>query len=1228
MSTVQLTPSQQSALDLQRHTAIIANAGSGKTRVLVERYLKILESDHDLHPRNIAAITFTDASARDLKKKITEAVLQRLNDSTGEEGKRLLEIRQQLPGAAISTIHSFCIQLLRTYPVEANVDASFTILASPEDQLLREECVQSTFYRILKSAYANEHSAEAKLLPAFRLFGRRRIASLIHSFLLSRFRVKNLIDSFYKNDNAAILSFWNEQIDSVIQHEILPTIDISFFTRLLDEKTKMGIKRQEAEEAVEIYSTARSDFDKLRGYAQLIDAFYTDKIVLNGNLFYPETKEKYNDEAEAAAAPYVKYKNFTNSTIELHDQANADELYLEYCRQLLEIYERSVHYYSEQKIHYSFLDYDDVIEKAMQLVQDPDVSPELVRRYAHILIDEYQDTDAAQYEIVRALTGKFQEENRLTIVGDPKQSIYSFRNADLDLYFKTNLEISSAHEDNKPVILSETFRMLAHPLAFINRVSEHLFPNDPAHGSEYTFTPLVEGRNNEKTGTVEFILPPKDDKPLAHFIEENSDDEEEIDYDPVSASEVELIARKIQQIIADPSGEYRIPKGEKLEPARYNDIAILLRSRTHQSELESALRAKDIPFVTYGGTGFYSQPEIIDITNYLRFLVNPNDDIALAGVLRSPYFAFSDVDLYRLVQERSSISNLWQKLTPSIDSSEYFLPAYNQLSENLQLVGRVSTQFLLQKIIRESGILGILQSLPDREQKIANLEKFQRFALATGSEGYSGTFDFIERISLLMERDEAEAQAEPQSDLNAVHIMTIHNAKGLEFPIVFLPYLHSRLRVYDARKVWNTLDKELGIGIGLPDQTFKQPIVELIKLRRNDKDDDEEKRIFYVAMTRARDHLVLSASHQNNYTKTRMGWVLESLGEDPQKYQPPAFIPLTTEIDRYRIDEPITTTSVQFHIPVYKDIPEVKEVKSTDDTAKAKVHFLLKDIEPSETIGRYSPSQLLTFLECETKYYLRYQLGLPEESRLPYFNEADILAENVQGSLFGQILHKVLERADQFFFGDVYDEKLLDDVFHSVANEVHLTESERAAYHKRLLPDMQNIFTSPIGRQALQAKSYHTELSLRAKLSGGQILSGIIDRLYCDESGLWNILDYKTDTRENKEKKKRYEFQMKFYAYLVSLMYSQDRVNTHVLYTHSGNTISFNFTKKHFSEIGAQLQSLVAKIKLQKKMSSLDEPARNLSHCPECSYFDQAGNICIAGAGNAPIALQTELFFS
>ncbi len=1230
-----LTPAQLSALNLSSHTAIIANAGSGKTRVLVERYLKILEDNPELHPRNVVAITFTDSSARDLKKKITEALNERLkNNESNKKLERLLEIKRQLGNAYISTIHSFCIQLLRTYSVEANVDASFTILASPEDQLLREECVRSEFYDILKNGYEDRNSSEAHLLPVFRLFGRRRITSLAHSFLNARFRVNELISHLYSKSDEHILKLWNESIYEVINYQILDKVDVSFFDRLLSAKVSKSAGRQRASDALIAFGFAESTGEKVKAYQELIAAFFTKEFKIREILLTKDSKEDIKDAADLLIQPYIKYSSLINAYIESLNSPDKLKMYLDYSRQLLNIYKRVLNNYTEQKINYSFLDYDDVIEYALRLVQIPEIQTELIKRFPHILIDEYQDTDAAQYAIARDLTGSFRNENRLTVVGDPKQSIYSFRNADIELYYNTINQISAAQIDSEPIVLAESFRMLSHPLAFINKTFKDIFISDSAQQSVYEYSHLIEGRNESKGGSVELLLP------VASADERSNDADETADSngEGISTSEVKIIALKIRSIIANSTKKYSLIEKKDSESITrspgYNDIAILLRSRSHQSEIESELRKNNIPFVTYGGRGFYSRAEIIDITNYLRFLINSNDDIALAGVLRSPYFGLSDVDLYRLAPERDSVSNLWQRLSLyiSCQKDKHIYRAHKQLSENLQLVGRVSTQFLLQKILTESGILGTIQSLPDGSQKRANIEKYQRFALTFGKEGYSGTYDFIERITLLMERDEMEAQAEPQKDINAVHLMTIHNAKGLEFPIVFLPYLHTTLLRGDARRIWNTLDKKLGIGVDLPEQTKNQPIVELIKIQGKEKEIEEEKRIFYVGMTRARDHLILSASPKKNYKNTRIGWVLNSLGcNDATSINS---IDLQSTITRYRTinDLPQTyTDSIEFQIPILRSITEIglstEPIKPEVEVLNT-YEFQLGNVEPSVSIGRYSPSQLLTFLECPTKYYLRYQLGLPEDIKLPFYNEADVMAENVQGTVFGQILHGLLEKSFAYIINGVLDNTLLYEIFNVVCNDLHISNSERNSFSERAISDISNVYSSTLGKQALNAKQYYTELALRSKLQSGQMLSGIIDRLFLDEEEIWNILDYKTDIRENVQKNQRYEFQLQFYAYLVSLLYAQKIVKAHIIYTLSGNTLSFIFKENDFSAIGKRLEVLVSDIRSQKIIKSLAEIEHNLSHCPECAYFDLSENLCIAGTGNETIQLQKELFFT
>ncbi|MEI8134943.1 MAG: UvrD-helicase domain-containing protein [bacterium] len=1215
-----LTPSQEKALDLTKHSAVVANAGSGKTHVLVERYLKILSSDKNIHPRNIAAITFTDASARDLRQKISATIQKRLDEASEQaDREHLLDLQRRLSGANISTIHAFCIQLLKTYPGEANVDASFAILPNPEDQLLREQCIQSTLYRILQTAYDEPESATAQLLPILRLLGRSKVTSLIHTFLNARLRTKNLIQSLYALPDDEILGCWDEYILEFLQNQIRGDVDLLFFRDLLTHTTANANNKTKAEEAILSFNSSNTPLELIKAYKALKETFFTQKSELRRNLFKDdEVNVAHQNQVQSFLSKYKQLENILY--VVTSDDRPDPKIYLAYTRQLLRIHETALDEYTAQKNNYSVLDHDDVIERTLALVKIPEVRSELNNRFSHILIDEYQDTDASQYEIAKALSGDLKTNTILTVVGDPKQAIYSFRNADIELYRKTVEEIIATDPAHNPIPLSETFRMLPQVLSFINIVSEKLFTNTGAK-SDIEFTSLIEARPDSVEGSVEIMIPTTEvsDSESAGESEENKSSKLDLSF------EVEMIARKIGAIIGSQLERYQVLEKNVSRSVEYRDIAILLRERTHQSEIESALRRNNIPFIIYSGRGFYSQPEILDLLNYLRFLINTKDDLALAATLRSPYFTLNDLDLYRLAPEPGSVTSLWQRLSLNYgdDETGVLVHAYRRLSEDLQLVGRINTPQLLQRIIHDSGMMGILSAQSGSEQKIANIEKFTRLARGFGSEGYSGTFDFVERMSILSERDDMEAQAEQKQSGNSVHLMTIHNAKGLEFPIVFLPYLHNKQVSPRADSVSVILDKELGVGLKLPNQDPNHAVFELIKIRNKQTELAEAKRLFYVAMTRARDHLILSASNIKDYSKSKLGWVLDPLSTNTISAEVPNEIIYPTTITRYSEAGGYVSSTIDVVIPVIRELEALplqvhKDIESEGDTEQ---QFLLRDIAPSESVGRYSPSQILTYLECPTKYFLRYQLGLPEESRLPYFNEADVQAEHVHGSVFGQLLHKLMERASQFYSEGIFDKSAFDVLFAETYQAMHLPKSLEVEYKRKILEDTSTILRSPVAIKSLQATHAQTEFPLRSKLASGQILSGIIDRLFKDDDGIWNILDYKTDRFENIGKKKRYEFQMKFYAYLVGAQHNSPTVKAHILYTHTGKSIEFIFEKKDFLEMESQLKKLVSEILDLKGASSLGEIKRELSHCSECPYFETEEQMCYAGLGDPSLKL-------
>ena len=387
------------------------------------------------------------------------------------------------------------------------------------------------------------------------------------------------------------------------------------------------------------------------------------------------------------------------------------------------------------------------------------------------------------------------------------------------------------------------------------------------------YSDLIHGRDTTLEGRVEWICPCADAEDRFPNASNSESGDEPLRDSPdnreerANYEEVNLIARRIRSIVLDP--EYEVEDKAAPRRARYEDIAILLRSRTHLSLLERALREANVPYGVAKGTGFYVQPEILNILSYVTFLTNPANDIALAAILRAPYFALSDVELFQVAHHESFRRRRTQTRWSFWDQFQDYgahsgLPhlehALSQLRENLALAGRTSAAQLVEKIYSETGIMAALVADPQSAQRIANLDKFLALARTTDASGFNGLIDFVERMQYLKESDERESQAELPDAIGLVRIMTVHEAKGLKFPIVILPFLQKKFRF----EYTHLLDKELGLQITLPDGRDSSIVSTVISLRAKHAVIAEEKRIFYVAATRARDHLILSSTISEN----------------------------------------------------------------------------------------------------------------------------------------------------------------------------------------------------------------------------------------------------------------------------------------------------------------------------------------------------------------------------
>ncbi|HEY6171203.1 MAG TPA: 3'-5' exonuclease [Candidatus Kapabacteria bacterium] len=875
-------------------------------------------------------------------------------------------------------------------------------------------------------------------------------------------------------------------------------------------------------------------------------------------------------------------------------------------RILLELFRDALDLYTQKKEHYSILDFDDMLWKTNELLERPEIRVELSSRYRFILVDEYQDTDDLQFEIIRSLTANFTANNRLIIVGDPKQSIYGFRNANITLFNKTTDEI--ADSTKLPAIeLKESFRMLAHPMTFINKLFSRVFASGKG---EIAYNELILARTETAKGTVEILIKNTDSSARPSEDEESEEDIEE-------GGEPESVAAKILQIVKSES-DYKVYEREQERDVTYHDIGVLLRSRTHLEKIESAFRAHNIPYVTYGGRGFYTSQEIKDIINYLAFLVNPSDDVALFGILRSPYFNISDRDLFLVSASTAKPKSLsfwsrFQSFATTNDAPYLLKRAYEQLHPNLELVGKLTSTNLIEKIYTETMIFGIYELYPESEQKLANLRKFSDLSMLFHSSGFQSTFDFLERIMLLSEREEEEALAKSLTHANAVHIMTIHGSKGLEFPVVFLPFLQRRISSGDGRKDSVKLERGVGISINDPETESSSPLAEYISLKSNEHGLEEEKRIFYVGATRARDHLILSATVKkesipnNSYLK----WISDSFGTDFTKD-----IAFTELLKRYNSSSQRTSEQVEnVIVPVVSDIQivETPTIETIERVAvqPSLVHTI--EIPYEEGMTRYSPSQLLVYKECPTKYHLRFNLGIPEDPRLSFNFDAADSAEMLRGTVVGQLVHGVLQYIDTIAPSGILDEALFTSHLHSSIEGLGMeVESSLQRYSEKIHSHVSTFVDSEFGKKLLSASPYFTEYALRAKLSQMQMLSGVIDRLYQDTDG-WHILDYKTDRLINSPAKdERYRFQLKFYAYLINKLIDVDTdIHAHLFYTNYGVTKDFAFTPLDLADIELNLTETVSRILTDKHATSLEMITKNRDHCKECAYYNEQKNLCL-----------------
>jgi ATP-dependent helicase/nuclease subunit A len=843
-----LTPQQNAAVTRREVSVVLSSgAGCGKTHVLTERYLSHLREGAEVG--QIVAITFTDRAARQMRERIRRAVLHELRQARDEdETERWARHLRGLETAQISTIHAFCGALLRQHAVEAGLDPLFDVLdevlaanlraeayADALQELLTSQSVPGDDLRELVLLYglrpmvaAVEHLVAAADEPAWRDWLGRPAGDVARRWVEDDRRelLPRYVDYLVTAAPRIARCLWLLRTTECVGPETRTSVrrlldqtprlasapDLAAAVAGLTEAAKVGKERGKAWKTEADYETVKKAFEGFRGDLAERLALFT---------------EAPDGVAEAAAVG----------------------------RRFLRVAAEAVQTYHRRKRRAGVVDFADLLIMARDLLRgQPDAREALQRRYRYLLVDELQDTDPIQMELVEYLCGGQLTAGKLFGVGDWKQSIYRFRGADASLFQR--LRQSMPHDGR--LGLTVNFRSQPAVLHFVNALfGRHIAEYEPLrpHHSQVNPGPCVE-----------FLWSPRGDKESAT---------------EARTREADTIARRIalmiegEQLVAEGEGAARRPR-----PVRPGDVVLLFRSMSNVAIYEAALRRQGLDYYLVGGRAFFAQQEIYDLLNLLRALENPRDEVSLAGTLRSPFCCLSDEALFLLARHHdgpwaglhddATLEQLPEDQRPAATRARRHLDRWHALKDRLPIAR------LLGEVFADSGYDAAMQFEFLGDRKLANLWKLQEMARAFDRTGLFGLAEFIGRLGDLVSRQPREEQAATQPEsADVVRLMTIHQAKGLEFPVVFVPDLAARTG--GAHQPVAHWDARLGCVARPPADEEPPPFSDfparLWKAREAVEEWHEDLRTLYVACTRAQDYLVLSASLPDSFAP-ETAWML------------------------------------------------------------------------------------------------------------------------------------------------------------------------------------------------------------------------------------------------------------------------------------------------------------------------------------------------------------------
>lgn len=908
---MELNKDQKLAVEsINRNVSVIAGAGTGKTKVLTERFIRILDFgnlDEGKEIESIVAITFTKKATQEMIHRIRSEI--RKNFPVNPKWRRYY---RDMEKSNISTIHSFCARILRENPVEANIDPLFEVLEDNKASRLLKESIRD----ILKANIREEN----KTFDVIKNFELINIELLVNTFYKLYIKIRTVGMSFPKVKNMSLKYLKDLKGGAVDIDNIKNT-----FIYLMDRLPKNS----------KIYKLRNNPiwlaFEK--GHYNKDEEFEIIKYLYD-NIGSSSKEPEKMDFLRKSIEDYLLAKEYDN--IHIYDVV---------LNLLIEVDDK----YTYEKNTLKALDYEDLEIKVLNLLDNKNIRERYQKKFKYIMIDEFQDTNELQKNIFYKLATEKDnlDKSNLFIVGDPNQSIYGFRGADLDVFYDVVGDIRNI-TGQEPIVIKVNYRTVNTVLDFIN----------------HTFTTLMgEGYTNlasfKSSDEIDVEIFEKEDLEIPPGIDASS-------YHRYY--EAELIAKRIKQLVE--SGRYR-----------YRDFSMLFRATTRNHIYEKALNKYGIPYYNFGGKGFFQQQEILDVINALKAISNSHDTIAFIGFLRSPMIGMSDTTIYWILRQRENtvlnsmkkiIENKTmsgeetEKIRAAVDTIQYLIDykTFHGLSDTINEI--ISKTYFIESLLLKQG----------GRQGVANINKLKEMVKKYEKDNIGLVEDLVDLFDELKELDEAQGRVESE-DADVVSILTIHKSKGLQFPVVIIPEMAtSRNSTFEDI----LFSKDKGIGIKL---NSGRRIYDNIRENFSYRESEELKRVLYVAMTRAEEMLILGFQGKNSGFKRMIKEIIHPL---PHKIV--SEIQMAEEVSApvMLIDNKFLEKKSQNNIdlPLLFDVPQFN----------------------GRRIERFSISQYLTFIQCNRKFYLDYYWKLGSQE----FNAMETPDEfNLDSLQKGNLIHKFSE---------------------------------------------------------------------------------------------------------------------------------------------------------------------------------------------------------------------------